>query len=533
MRVLGWESGVVVRALLYVPHGKLEVRRVLAAIRAFVAASVGRRLAVGVATVLVTLLAAATAYFAQAERREMEEILIEKGKTALHATRGDIARAMQGNDYAAMATQLRPVLDDRDFDYAYVFTDAGVVATVSDVGALPEPRAQPPPTAELSVEHPVVRRVGRYMEVVTPVSADGHTIAGFGLGISLDLLGRQSRRVQFSLLLVTLGLVTGVLAFVYWWARRAMAPLIELAYKAQCFSEGDLTARVPVRSADEIGRLAGSFNHLADSLSQTLEEKDHALRESRRLYRNLKLARAQLGQAERLSAVGILAAGVSHELNNPLGIILSTAGNVREALGAGSACAEDLQIIEAETQRCRRIIQGLLNFAVSGETHPEKTDLNALLRETFALAIRDDRAQGLEAHWALDPSLPAVWVDPHHMRQVFLNLLVNAADAMGGRGVVRLRTGLALNGERPGIIIEIADHGCGIDPADLDRIFDPFYTTKKGGAGFGLGLAVSYGIVVAHGGEMTVSSLRKHGSVFTVTLPLRVDLAPAPAAVGM
>ena len=505
----------------------------LTTLKAFVGASVGRRLAVGVATVLVTLLAAATAYFAQAERQEMEEILIEKGKTALHATRGDIARAMQGYDHAAMAAQLRPVLEDRDFDYAYVFTDAGVVATVSDVGALPEPWALPPPPAELSVEHPVVRRVGRYMEVVTPVVAEGRTIAGFGLGISLDLLGRQSRRVQLSLLLVTLGLVTGMLAFVYWWTQRAVAPLIELTRSAERFSAGDLAVRVPVRSADEIGRLAGSFNHLADSLSRTLEEKDHALRETRRLYRNLKVARAQLGQAERLSAVGILAAGVSHELNNPLGIILSTAGNVREALGAGSACAEDLQIIEAETQRCRRIIQGLLNFAVSGETHPEKTDLNALLRETFALAIRDERAQGLEADFDLDPTLPPVWVDPHHMRQVFLNLLVNAADAMGGRGVVRLRTSLAVSGERPGITIEVADHGCGIEPADLDRIFDPFYTTKKGGTGFGLGLAVSYGIVVAHGGEMTVSSQRGRGSVFTVTLPRRTALIPVPAAEGM
>jgi len=98
---------------------------------------------------------------------------------------------------------------------------------------------------------------------------------------------------------------------------------------------------------------------------------------------------------------------------------------------------------------------------------------------------------------------------------------------------VRLRTSLAVSGERPGITIEVADHGCGIEPADLDRIFDPFYTTKKGGTGFGLGLAVSYGIVVAHGGEMTVSSQRGRGSVFTVTLPRRTALIPVPAAEGM
>jgi signal transduction histidine kinase len=500
----------------------------------FFNAAVGRRLTLGIGGVIVALLALSTAYFVQAERREMEDILVEKGKTAVHTMRLDIARALQPYDRAAIEAQLQPVLEDRDFEYAYVFTDDGVVAAVSDVGRLPGPRDPPPALTTLHASHPVVRSVDQYMELLTPVVVGGQTVAGLGLGLSLDLLSRQSRRIQRSLSLLTLGLVAGVLAFAYWWARRMVAPLIALTHSAERFSDGDLTARVPVRSVDEIGRLAGAFNHLADSLARTLQEKDHALHEIQRLYRNLKVARAQLGQAERLSAVGILAAGVSHELNNPLGIILSTAGNLREALCGTSACAEDLQIIEAETQRCRRIIQGLLNFAASGEPQVEKTDLNALVRETFALAVRDDRAQGLQAEWALDPTLPPVWVDPHRMRQVFLNLLVNAADAMGGRGVVRLCTAPALVGDRPGISLEVTDQGCGIDPGDLDRIFDPFYTTKKGGAGYGLGLAVSYGIVAAHGGELTVTSQRGRGSVFTVTLPLRPETASdAPATLEM
>src|SRR5262249_40401745 len=143
--------------------------------------------------------------------------------------------------------------------------------------------------------------------------------------------------------------------------------------------------------------LTATFNHLAASLQRTLQEKDVALAEANRLYRNLKIARSRLSQAERLSAVGMLAAGVSHELNNPLGIILSTSGNLREAVGVGTPWAEDVAIIEAETQRCRRIIQGLLNFAASGDSHPIAVDINALLRETFGLAVRDDRAQGLSA----------------------------------------------------------------------------------------------------------------------------------------
>jgi two-component system NtrC family sensor kinase len=217
----------------------------------------------------------------------------------------------------------------------------------------------------------------------------------------------------------------------------------------------------------------------------------------------------------------MLAAGVSHELNNPLGIILSTAGNVREALGTDSAFAEDVEIIEAETQRCRRIIQGLLNFAASGESHPQAVDINALLRETVALARRDDRARGLTAEWALDPQLPPLWVDPRQMQQVFLNLLLNAADAMEGTGTVWVHTAESIDGGRRQALIEFRDQGCGIDPADLDHIFDPFYTTKKGGAGFGLGLAVSYGLIAAHGGEISVASEAGHGSVFSIGLPLQ------------
>lgn len=113
------------------------------------------------------------------------------------------------------------------------------------------------------------------------------------------------------------------------------------------------------------------------------------------------------------------------------------------------------------------------------------------------------------------------------MRQVFLNLFLNAADAMRGGGVVQLRTAATTEGGRRAVVIEFTDHGCGIEAADLDHIFDPFFTTKKGGAGFGLGLAVSYGIVAAHNGEISVTSDPTRGTVFTITLPTR---AGAPVA---
>ena len=478
-------------------------------------------------TMLLVVLAVSTIFFVRAERREMEDILQEKGKTASNIMGPRIARSLSPADPQAIAAELRPVMDDRDFDYAYVFDDKHVLATVSDPGASAGPRAPLPALGSLRPGHPTVRIVDNYMEILTPIAVDGDTVAGLGLGVSLDLLARQSQRIRSRLLLVTAGLLGGALGLIFWWTRKTVAPLMDLKRGAERFSQGDLSVRVPQGGIDEVGTLAATFNHLAETLQRTLEEKDHALTEANRLYRNLKVARARLNQAERLSAVGMLAASVSHELNNPLGIILSTAGNLREAIGEESAFLEDIAIIEAETQRCRRIIQGLLNFAASSESHPIDVDLNALLRDTFLLAVRDGRARALTAEWALDLHLPELSVDPHQMQQVFLNLLMNAADAMEGRGVVRLRTAESIEGGRRTVLIQFIDQGCGIDAADLDHIFDPFYTTKKGGAGFGLGLAVSYGIIAAHGGEIGVDSRVGRGSTFTITLPLRA----APAAI--
>jgi two-component system NtrC family sensor kinase len=504
--------------------------RVLGRFGVFLDASIGRRLGFGMGTMLIAVLAVSTVFVVRAERREMEEILREKGKTALNITSPRIGRALNPHDSQAIADELRPVLEDRDFDYAYVFDATRVLAKVSDPGTAEGPPAPLPDLMALLAGKPTVRNVGDSMEILTPIVVDGKRVAGLGLGVSLDLLAQQGGRIRLRLVLVTAGLVTCALAFIYWWTRKTVAPLLLLTRSAQRFSEGDLHVRVPVTSVDEVGTLASTFNHLAESLERTLQEKDRALAEANRLYRNLKVARARLGQAERLSAVGMLAAGVSHELNNPLGIILSTAGNLREALGERSPWREDVTIIEGETQRCRRIIQGLLNFAASGETHPAEVDLNALLRDTFALAVRDDRARALTAEWVLDPHLPLLHMDPHQMQQVFLNLLLNAGDAMAGRGIVTVRTAESIEGGRRSVLIEFADQGCGIEAADLDRIFDPFYTTKKGGTGFGLGLAVSYGIISAHGGEIRVASERGRGSVFAITLPVRAESTLAETA---
>lgn len=495
----------------------------------FLSASIGRRLALGMSATLLFGLAVATALSIRDERQAIQDILEIKGRTTLNITNRRLSTSFDPADLQAFTEEFEPVLADRDFAYAFLFNDSGVLIALNDPGVTPGPHGTVPPVRELTRQN-LVRKVGDYLEILAPVTVNGQRVAGLGLGISLHLMDRQLRRLRLRLLLVTAVLLGSALAFIQWWSRRMVAPLTQLTETAERFTAGDFDARVPVHGVDEVATLATSFNNLAQSLQQNLKEKDRVLTETRRLYRNLKVARARLGRAERLSAVGMLAAGVSHELNNPLGIILSTAGNLRDTLHDQPEVAEDVAIITGETQRCRRIIQGLLNFAASGESHPEEIDLNALLRETFALAVRDERAQGLDAVWALDARLPVVMADPRQLQQVFLNLLLNAADAMGGHGTVTIRTADSILGGRRRVLIELADHGCGISAADLEHIFDPFYTTKKGGSGYGLGLAVSYGIIAGHGGEITVSSEPGEGSVFSITLPRRPAAAGAESA---
>lgn len=490
----------------------------LTRVSAFLNASIGRRLAFGMTAMLLFGLTVATALSIRDEQKAIRDILEVKGRTTLNITNRRLSAGFDPANLQAFTEELEPVLADRDFAYAFVFNDAGVIVALNDPGVHPGPLGPLPPVRELTRRN-VVHRVGNYLEILAPVTVNGQRVAGLGLGISMHLLDRQMGRLRYRLLVVAALLLGSALAFIYWWSRRMVAPLAQLTETAERFTAGEFDARVPVAGSDEVAVLATSFNKLAQSLQQNLQEKDRVLVETRRLYRNLKVARARLGRAERLSAVGMLAAGVSHELNNPLGIILSTAGNLRETLQDRPDVAEDVAIITGETQRCRRIIQGLLNFAATGESHPEEVDLNVLLRETYALAVRDERAAGLDAVWALDARLPIVTADPRQLQQVFLNLLLNAADAMGGRGAVTIRTADSIQGGRRRVVISFADHGCGIAPEDLEHIFDPFYTTKKGGSGYGLGLAVSYGIIAAHGGEITVSSEAGRGSVFTITLP--------------
>jgi len=226
-------------------------------------------------------------------------------------------------------------------------------------------------------------------------------------------------------------------------------------------------------------------------------------------------------QADRLSSIGILAAGVAHEVNTPLAVISSYAQMLAKQVQADPGQAKILQKITSQTFRASEIINSLLSFSRTSSRDFEKIDLNQTLRDTVALLEPQLRKAGVAVETDLDPEAAPVWGNAGKLQQVFLNLVLNARDAMphGGRLTVRTWAGEAEDGEALAHT-EVSDTGSGIAPEHLKRIYDPFFTTKGPKHGTGLGLAVSYGIIQEHSGTMNVESEVGHGTTFRIDLPL-------------
>ncbi len=335
-----------------------------------------------------------------------------------------------------------------------------------------------------------------------------------------------------------------VAASVAWLLQRLIyIPLRDLEAGADRLTKGDLAHQIPVRSGDEFGRVASSFNHMTQALKsssaelqemvQTLEAKVAARTEE------LRVAEAEIAQGEKLASVGLLASGVAHELNNPLTGVLTFTSLLRKKMPDGSADAEDLDLVIRETKRCASIIRRLLDFA--REKVPVKGffNLNQMIEDTVRFVDRPASLQNIEIQLQLDPALPQIWGDADLIKQVVLNVLVNAQQAIEGNGRITVSSRWFTEphpkpGVEPAPMVEIsiADTGCGIPEANLQRIFDPFFTSKEVGKGTGLGLSVSYGIVRAHGGRIKVESVVGSGTTFHIQLPISSPFGEADPDTG-
>ncbi len=298
-------------------------------------------------------------------------------------------------------------------------------------------------------------------------------------------------------------------------------PVRELLRGTERIGEGCLSHRVKVSGKDEVGQLAASFNRMAEDLEKTRARYDELTAtledKVKQKAEELKETRDRLVQSEKLTSLGKMAAGIAHEINNPLTSILINSHLVAEGLAGDEDAEESLDLIIRETARCGEIVRGLLEFSRQSPPDMVVGSLNDVIEKTLALLRTQFLAARVEVVRDLDDSIPDTVMDANKMEQAFTNLMLNAMDAMPGGGSLTVESGISPGGDEVRLVF--ADTGCGIPDEELSRIFDPFYTTK-GAGGTGLGLSVTYGIIEQHGGRIDVKSRVGEGTVFTVFIPL-------------
>lgn len=302
----------------------------------------------------------------------------------------------------------------------------------------------------------------------------------------------------------------------------------EPVFFGNCFVNGTDWAAI-CRSLDEEGALsnaevalkAGDGASVRVLISGRLEKETAAADDTFHFLikdiEQLRRIEQQMVQADKLASIGELSAGIAHEINNPLGIILGYTQLMRRNEPAGSQRHEDLRTIEKHVRSCKTIVEDLLNFARSAPPSRAAVDLHSLIDEVLHFLGQHAGLDQVRIQKDYDASAPALQLDEKKIRQVVVNLVMNAVHAVGAAGVITIATRLDAAGR---VLLKVGDNGCGIEKKNLARIFDPFFTTKPTGQGTGLGLSVSYGIIKSHGGDIQVESAPGKGATFTVVLPV-------------
>ncbi|MFH1748296.1 MAG: ATP-binding protein [Planctomycetota bacterium] len=373
-----------------------------------------------------------------------------------------------------------------------------------------------------------------YIATYEPVTnLSGERIGMLGVGMLEQSYTAVRDHVTLIFAVIALFCFVLIVVVTIFLTRSLMRPLEEIVAVAREITKGEVGHRVHVQGQSELGLVSRSFNAMLDRIKEMNIQRYSLLEqhtqqwtetlEQRVQERSEQLVKTQaaLDRQQRLASLGQLAAGVAHEINNPLGGILTFASLVREALPADSPSRADVDEIVAQAERCRKIVKELLEFSQQREVHTVRCNINDIIVRTLWLLEKQASFQNIEIVREFDAHMPPVVVDDSKMQQVFMNLFVNAADAMDERGTLTIVTSHDPTvGE---VSVRITDTGCGIPPRIRETIFDPFFTTKEPGKGTGLGLAVVCRIVEGHGGRLEVDSTVDEGTTFTIVLPLSVE----------
>ena len=344
-----------------------------------------------------------------------------------------------------------------------------------------------------------------YITAYEPIKdVSGQIIGSIAVGIQEQkFVDMRNRTAAIFLSLTIIGMILAMVVSNIL-AEGVLCPIKDLTFASRQWANGNLDYRVEMSQTNEISQLAKAFNQMAFSL----QDKDKKLKE----YTDY-----QIIKSERLATLGQLAAGVAHEINNPLGAIVMYSHLSLEDMDDKNTLQKNIEKTVAEASRCRDIIKGLLYFSRQTEPKVETSDINDIIARTLRITRDQELFKNIRIEERHFGPLPKISVDVGQMQQVFTNIVLNAGDAMEGNGTLTVESRMSCDNN----FIEVAftDTGYGIKQENIEKIFEPFFTTKEVGKGTGLGLAVSYGIITRHKGTIEVRSKADDGCTVIVKLP--------------
>jgi two-component system NtrC family sensor kinase len=402
----------------------------------------------------------------------------------------------------------------------------------------------------------------RKLILYSPLWIQGKIVGGIQMEIPIgDVMLQLIRSQRMILISMILDAMVLIVFGSFLLSRVLVKPLKDLVRLTQKISDGDFSQKIEVSTKNEIGQLISSFNRMIERLRENQENLDNYLKSLELANKKLKQAQEELIRTEKLASIGRFAAGVAHEVGNPLGAILGYT-SILEKDGVDREESKDyLKRIEKEIERINRIVRELLDFARPSKFEIHDVEINKVVENTLSLISYQKIFEAIETQLELQPDLPMIKGDESQLSQVLVNIILNAIDAMPDGGILRIQTedllienrledpfqqfyprrrredpvesdysrlrkldplSTALSkfskGERL-VKIRISDTGLGIEKEDLERIFDPFFTTKEPDKGTGLGLSISLRIVESMGGKMRVESEVGKGSAFEIYFP--------------
>jgi signal transduction histidine kinase len=362
--------------------------------------------------------------------------------------------------------------------------------------------------------------------ISAPIFFEGRLHGGLSVSCSLLPVYETLRSSQKVILLyIFVDTVILVMVGLVLLSRIVVKPIHELLHLTAGYKEGDAVPAVEESSRNEIGDLSRSLHNMLRRLEENKKELRAHIASLEKANRELRQAQDEIIRSEKLASVGRLAAGIAHEIGNPIGIILGYLDLLRLDDADGEEKKDFLNRIESEVTRVNQIIRDLLDFSRPTSGEVVKTYVHDALRNTVSILDRQPMMEGIQSRLELAASRDAIMANPNRLQQVFLNILMNSADAFAGAETREEGKKVTIRTENAGEIIRLtfSDNGPGIPSKDLLRIFDPFFTTKEPGKGTGLGLSVCYRIVESLGGTIKAESEAGRGTTIVVDLPLLED----------